>query len=704
MSESGTFQNKASRTKTASSPVLSSVAHAAETDFLDESLVQRSLRAPQSLAPGDIQRLQRTLGNQAVQRMLADAGHAPTHEVQRKPLSPRIQRHPGHGEEEQVRRKTLTPQIQRHPQHAEEEEVQRTSLSPRIQRHPGHGEEEEVRRKTLMPHIQRHPQHAEEEEVQRKAIFHTGSKTESTIQRAGIFSTLGKGGKWLGQKALQTGAGLLGGIGGGIAGTLAGVGGGAYSLGKKGWNKGGNLFTKAALALGGGLAGAVGGSVYGMGVGTALGATRGWEGAKFAKGTSAKEANLSARYAVPIGGDNKHFNADILKELEQTLGQLPEGNVEGSWLRKGGIAPDTGTGSLASFYSYDDNSISVGSPWWLPKKWHRNMRIGKKTAGLLDSDQAAVMMDALSIRARYPSKEDQEQGGGLSIFRGIGDVHEGRKLMPYTIRHEMGHAIDHKIGFTKNRGRLKQFGGWIQHGGDQSEAGLHGDPQADQVVQHFMAMVGLPQQHLKAPDRMFTSVKDMLEMVKMGTPLPNDLDRYVDSGNNTAISGDTVQKMRQAERKIIKARNSPWMLTDGGAGDLEHNGRVVHLDHYNTWVSYDAEARRSHGVSNYQFSSPGEWFAEAYAVYYEPEQSVGDRGRARLNETTKSWMRKNLGPYPGQEDEEDQRGELVVPPEKNHGKYWLEGLNSISVEKMAELNAEGDDIDQPLPVDLQDIL
>ncbi|MEX1020869.1 MAG: hypothetical protein WDZ49_14500 [Litorilinea sp.] len=683
MPDSDAQQTKAPRVPTLAQPNALSSAHELSLDYtaLDQSIVQRSLHAPETLTPGDVQRLQRHLGNQTVQRLLK-----PEPTTSLSSISPKVQRHPSHAEEEEVQRKTWG---------AGEQSPHATGhATGRIQRHPGHagGHEGEVEaRRTLLHSVQRHPSHAEEEEVQRKTL-----ESGEHVQRAGFFSGLGKGAKWLGQKGLQAGAGLLGGVGGAIGGALGGAGLGAYGLGKKGWNKGGNVVTKSLLALGGGIAGAIGGSAYGTGVGTALGATRGWEGAKFAKGTQDKEQALSQKYGVPIGGEGRHFNSDILKEVEGALESLPEGNVGGSWLRKGGIAPNTGSSALASFYAPDDKSIAVGSPWWLPKRWHRNMKIGKKTAGLMDSDEAAVKMDALSIKARYPSKEDQATGG-LSIFRGIGDVHEGRQLLPYTIRHEMGHAVDHKIKFTKTRGRLKQFGGWIQHGGDEDERGVHDDANSDRVIAHFMAKEGLSDDNLKAPDNMYTSVSMVLDAAKQGNPLPLDLDRYYNNVKHATIDGETIQKMRRAERKLLKARNSPWMLNDGGAGDLKHNGRVIHLDHYNTWVSYDADERTNHGVSNYQFSSPGEWFAEAYAVYYEPDQGVGVRGRNRLNEATKSWLNKNLGPYPGQDG---GRGDLVVPPDQNNGKYWLKDLPAMSVEKMAELNNEGNAVNTALPADL----
>ena len=44
------------------------------------------------------------------------------------------------------------------------------------------------------------------------------------------------------------------------------------------------------------------------------------------------------------------------------------------------------------------------------------------------------------------------------------------------------------------------------------------------------------------------------------------------------------------------------------------------------WASYATESR-DRSVSKYQFRAPQEWFAEAYATYYEPGmKSGGNKG------------------------------------------------------------------------------
>jgi hypothetical protein len=61
------------------------------------------------------------------------------------------------------------------------------------------------------------------------------------------------------------------------------------------------------------------------------------------------------------------------------------------------------------------------------------------------------------------------------------------------------------------------------------------------------------------------------------------------------------------------ALSQPWMLPDGGGSVLDVNDRIYQADSESKcWFSSSA-AQRQRAVSNYQFSNPAEWFAEAYA-------------------------------------------------------------------------------------------
>lgn len=62
------------------------------------------------------------------------------------------------------------------------------------------------------------------------------------------------------------------------------------------------------------------------------------------------------------------------------------------------------------------------------------------------------------------------------------------------------------------------------------------------------------------------------------------------------------------------------------------------LDEYRVWCSY-LKSARGQAVSNYQFASKGEWFAEAFAAYYGPVDSQN----SKLSEEVRDFFENNVG-------------------------------------------------------------
>ncbi|WP_229399283.1 hypothetical protein [Micromonospora okii] len=82
----------------------------------------------------------------------------------------------------------------------------------------------------------------------------------------------------------------------------------------------------------------------------------------------------------------------------------------------------------------------------------------------------------------------------------------------------------------------------------------------------------------------------------------------------------------------------PWTLPDAGGDVLRLGNRMYHVGLAGSWVSYLESERTRHGLSNYQFADPVEWFAEAYAARYD----TADAPRQRLNPAVREWFYDEL--------------------------------------------------------------
>jgi hypothetical protein len=87
----------------------------------------------------------------------------------------------------------------------------------------------------------------------------------------------------------------------------------------------------------------------------------------------------------------------------------------------------------------------------------------------------------------------------------------------------------------------------------------------------------------------------------------------------------------------------PWLKPEGGM--------TLGIYHYQesytpAWVRYKHQAR-TRMVSDYQFRSPGEWFAEVYAWYYAPDPRGKGMKLADKDLNTKEWFDRNVDTAPG---------------------------------------------------------
>jgi len=178
-----------------------------------------------------------------------------------------------------------------------------------------------------------------------------------------------------------------------------------------------------------------------------------------------------------------------------------------------------------------------------------------------------------------------------------------------TTLHEIGHGVDEKIGFMDRQGSQSQYGGWQSHTATEV---------ADAVGTHtgfFSSFAAQPH--------------DMLQRLLEHALAPGfSIDRFR-RGAAAAGAGAATQSVTGAEwsamgrhRAIdfcqairLKGKSGLWEKGDG-ASRFALAGRVYQESYEGDWCSYEFAARAI-CISHYQFRAAGEWFAEAYAAFYQ---------------------------------------------------------------------------------------
>lgn len=196
------------------------------------------------------------------------------------------------------------------------------------------------------------------------------------------------------------------------------------------------------------------------------------------------------------------------------------------------------------------------------------------------------------------------------------DVFEGKNYFDATVRHEVGHAVDHRHGFSDVRCLTPNGGSWIIYNGD---------------------VRGMVQEYLDLNNSALSNHPACLGMVKL------EIAKLITAtANMDAVKTEVIRMMNetsnaaglQFDRAIVD--NDP-IFEDMQKANLQRpwkssnpkvvGGRTFVYSNDNSLSSYDSAAR-ARQVSNYQFRAPGEWFAEAYAAYYQPDQTPQGYGSA----------------------------------------------------------------------------
>ncbi len=227
--------------------------------------------------------------------------------------------------------------------------------------------------------------------------------------------------------------------------------------------------------------------------------------------------------------------------------------------------PDTHTKDNDSMQVFLVGEIAEGSDYWS----------FKKRVAMREGDVATSGIYGLSL-----PHEIEEVEPGCEI-----DTGEPITFFNWNTVHEVGHAMDDKLGFMRSKGN--SLAGWTSHGTNVR-------PIAEAVAGKY----NYDTAYVSAYMQKATNI-----------PLPEP---------KIGCDDDEWERRRVAcVAWVDSARSdkSPWQ--SASTAKALAIGGVVYHESYDSgdWSSYNLSAR-GQGVTGYQFRAPGEWFSELYAAYH----------------------------------------------------------------------------------------
>lgn len=327
-------------------------------------------------------------------------------------------------------------------------------------------------------------------------------------------------------------------------------------------------------------------------------------GALFNHGAGEREAELSRWLGIRIGGvegSGRHLSHSELNTVEKVLGGLPRSDLANAGTTLRGIVRGGSGAGAASDYDPESRFIHLTHPADMPAWLYTRLNRGSSWQRRIMDLGAAAGYEGLT---------------GHQVLRTLGCAHGQRRkvmsgslahgnLLKWTLRHEVGHAVDADTDWLASAAGREEFGGWRVHQQviEVAQALMERYTDGDCSDASIDLAVGLQPQGItsKKIDRWFDTVC---------TP---QWSAFIDD-----IGPTRAARLREDCKLVLSC---PWMLDEASVMRLERNGRIYQRDIYGEWVSYSADALRFK-VSHYQFSAATEWFAEAYAAYHDPKPGL----------------------------------------------------------------------------------
>ncbi|MBV9023159.1 MAG: hypothetical protein JO362_05025 [Streptomycetaceae bacterium] len=364
------------------------------------------------------------------------------------------------------------------------------------------------------------------------------------------------------------------------------------------------------------------------------------------KGAAAREAQLSANYGIRIGPPperpDDHFSHSMLDRIDAVLGGLPPEHIRNNPELTAIQPAAPGSGQTTSEYDGENQLIDMVRPFGMPSWLYTELnRSSGWQRWLMDHKGPMSGFEGISSTG---DKALGLKGQKREVMGGTSNVLAHGNLVKWTVRHEMGHSVDQHVGWMMNLMQQPRFGGWRIYS-------PHSDYDVEQVARAILAEVGLGDQ-LEVQDRHYMG---LLASVAAA------LDPRVARSTPQRLTGlpehfpDQDEEFKERLGRIVHfaqlALAQPWTLRNGGGDVLTIRGRTYHVDQHGQWVSYLWREREQHAVSNYQFSTPAEWFAESYAAFYDPKPGP----RQRLNPQVRNWFATELPALLGQPQEQSSQ-------------------------------------------------
>ncbi|HRC54477.1 MAG TPA: DUF4157 domain-containing protein, partial [Kofleriaceae bacterium] len=240
-----------------------------------------------------------------------------------------------------------------------------------------------------------------------------------------------------------------------------------------------------------------------------------------------------------------------------------------------------------------------------------------------------------SAELGYGDSKDLDKDLEVGKYTDKDDPMRGKNLFDATVRHEVGHQVEKNVG-GDSYVKTESGGAWLQWNKPDSMA-------IRMVVASGGKISTWPNEAQKlAIIQCLQSVIDDQKPLQLSARL-GKLPFLADHATNPEQDAQlTSIKDDDAVKSLLVAFDSPWKKDAGG---VPLGGRIYHESYEKNWVSYKQSAR-DRKVSTYQFRAPSEWFAEAYAAYYQPPGAKGEL-LAKVDPTTKAWFDGAVDPQQG---------------------------------------------------------